>query len=290
MIWKLEKLRDETIPSFETKDKNPLDQLRDRFKLISSNFLKFINLEITKTSEDDHHHETRILHHLKEKLQEVITTELEFEEFKSSYNKEIEDNVITKIIEKKNFFYGIQQNKTETNLKLASLTSPMNPKKVIFDVTAEEHIHPQHWLDHPKQEINDRFKYFAFFDLILDNHMRQVRPNNVFDDPMTYVKPNNRPLNFSENDFCNNMWYDYFFTLNNEVTEAFKHDMDLVFEGKEDQIGKIEKVDVHHHGGGKHIEEHGHKAVDHEEDSHHEEKHHDVDPDENPVFIRLTLG
>ena len=36
MIWKLEKLREETVTAFEAKDKNPLDQIKNRFLLISS--------------------------------------------------------------------------------------------------------------------------------------------------------------------------------------------------------------------------------------------------------------
>jgi len=91
---------------------------------------------------------------LKEKLQEVVNTELEFEEFKNSYNKEIENNLITKVIEKKNIFYQISQNKLETNTKLTTLTSPLNPKRPIFDATIDEHIHPQHWLENPHQNMN----------------------------------------------------------------------------------------------------------------------------------------
>lgn len=36
MLWKLEKLRDATVTSFQSESQNPLDQLRNRFQLISS--------------------------------------------------------------------------------------------------------------------------------------------------------------------------------------------------------------------------------------------------------------
>ena len=254
-------------------------------------------LEITNSHGDSHNHDDRAMHHLKEKLNEVINTEMEFEEFKHSYNKEVESNLISKVIEKKNIFYEINQNKTEMNIKLTTLTSPLNPKKPIYDATIDEHIHPQHWLENPLQAFNDRFKYFAFFDLILDNHMRQVRPNNVYDDPLTYVKPNYKPRNVSENDFVNNMYYDYFFSLDNEVYKAFKHDISLIFEGKEDQIGQNidnHQTDHHHSDPSAHhsdkITALGHKAdEDLHDDSHHGEKHHEIDHNEDPVIFIIIL-
>ncbi len=220
---------------------------------------------------------------MKEKLQEVVNTELEFEEFKNSYNKEIENNLITKVIEKKNIFYQISQNKLETNTKLTTLTSPLNPKRPIFDATIDEHIHPQHWLENPHQNMNDKFKYMAYFDLILDNHMRQVRPQNVYDDPFTYVKPQYRPLYFSENDFTNNMYYDYFFSLDSELYQAFKRDCALVFEGEETSASQIES----NHSA---QTSHGHQEATHHsnEDHHgasHGSNHHEADPDEDPVYL-----
>ena len=288
MIWKLEKLRDESVTAFEASYKSPLDQIKHRLNLISSK--KYYKLEIT--AGDSHHHDDRIIHHLKEKLQEVITTEVEFEEFKHSYNKEIESNLISKVIEKKNVFFEIAQNKTETNKKLTSLTSPMNPKRPIYDATYEEHIHPQHWLENPKQVLKDKHKYLAYFDLILDNHMRQVRPNNVYDDPFAYVKPNYKPFNYSENDFGNNMYYEYFFSLDNEIYKAFKHDIKLIFQGKEDQIGqsKMDHQSTDHHSHSQ-VSSHGSDKItdaghhdEHHDDSHHGEKHHEVDVDEDPVI------
>ena len=38
MLWKLEKLREESVTAFQSDSQNPLDQLRNRFKLISSKF------------------------------------------------------------------------------------------------------------------------------------------------------------------------------------------------------------------------------------------------------------
>lgn len=203
----------------------------------------------------------------------------------------MESNLITKVIEKKNIFYQISENKTETNRKLTTLTSPSNPKKPIYDATIDEHIHPQHWLENPKQAMNDKFKYMAYFDFILDNHMRQVRPLNVYDDPFTYVKPNHRPLYFSENDFTNNMYYDYFFTLDNELHQAFIRDCQLMFDGKDSNVSQVE-----HNMSAQN--DHGHQAASqHSTEDLHQDSHgansHQNDPDEDPVlyinYFRIVL-
>jgi hypothetical protein len=189
-------------------------------------------------------------------------------------------------VEKKNVYYEITQNKVDFNRRLSNLTSPLNPKKPIFDATIDEHIHPQHWLSDPFQAKADRWKYMAYFDLILDNHMRQVRPNGVYDDIYTYVKPQHRPLYVAEEDFMNNMYFEYRFSHQNEYFQAWIRDNNLYFEGKFDQIGAdpVQPQVTHAH------EHHAATTSDHHDELHGEKHgHNEVDPTEDPVSINNKI-
>lgn len=215
---------------------------------------------------------------MKQKLQDVVRTELEFEEFRNSYNKEIESQVLAKVVEKKNVYFDINVNKLEGNRRLHNLKSPLNPKKPIYDATIDEHFNPQHWLSDPHQAKYDRWKYMAYFDLILDNHMRQVRPNGVYDDIFTYVKPHHRPLYWSENDFNNNMYFEYRFSYKHEVFRAWQRDNKLLWEGNFSELGKPIPEELPHHG-------HDHHAAHHED--HHHEEHHDS---HHPTYYQNDEG
>lgn len=170
------------------------------------------------------------MHHLKEKLTEIIKTESEFEEFKHVYNQTMENSLIKKIgniaeQRKTNYYYDIVTNKKEIPTKLETLGAPGNPWKPNYSAAPHDHIHPQHWLKDPEKANQDKWKYLAFWDIILDEHMRQVRPQNIDDDKFKYTK-DEYFASYYEDHFINNMYHEYKFTMDNEFYQKFRQDID----------------------------------------------------------------
>jgi len=180
------------------------------------------------------------MHHLREKLHEVLESELKFEEFKKSYNEKIQNVLINKIMEKtkQNSYYKVVENKKEINQTIHDLFAPENHHKEKPHCYPHDHIHQQHFLKNPKKAHEERFKYLAYFDIILDQHIRQVRPENQKDDVFKYVKDEYKVPRVYNDDMRDNMYYDYKFTMENEFYLKF------VEEIKKNAPGKTSAEDV----------------------------------------------
>lgn len=195
------------------------------------------------------HHDTRILHHLKEKLHEVLKTESEFEDFKQRYNKLIENNILDKIVEKKKktAYYSIIENKDEKNLILNDISAPLNKYKPRYSAMPHDHIHPQHYLSDPERANREKWKYLAYFDIILDQHLRQIRPDGIVDEKFKYIKEENKPIGAIEDHVLDNMYFDYNYKLDNEFYLKFKDTINQVidFKAKEEETNsKDNKVNT----------------------------------------------
>jgi hypothetical protein len=191
--------------------------------------------------QEDHHHDSRIMHHLKEKLQHILSTEADYEEFKQRYNEAVEKQLVDSIVEKRksNFYFNIVTNNAELHHDLYDLKAPGNKHVKDTSVTPHDHIHPQHWLKNPEKVNEEKWKYLAYFDIVLDNHLRQVRPSSISesDEMFKYVKDEFRPLKNLENHLLDNMYYDYLYTLDNEFYVKFKEEVRRV-------VGHMEKNQV----------------------------------------------
>jgi len=175
------------------------------------------------------------MHHLREKLHEVLKSEVKFEEFKTNYNEKVQNVLINKIIEKtkQNSYYKIVENKKEINQTINDLMAPENhlrPKPHCFP---HDHIHQQHFIKNPKKANQEKFKYLGYFDIILDQHIRQVRPENQKDDVFKYVKDEYKVPRVYYDDIRDNMYYDYKFTMENEFYLKFVEEIQKNAPGKE---------------------------------------------------------
>jgi len=196
---------------------SPVDRARERFAF----FQKLIT--------EDHHHDTAVMHHLREKLRDVLQKELEFEEFKHTYNTTVENQIVEILVEnrKKNFYFDIVKNKVDLERHISDLNAPGNKHKSDVSVTPHDHIHPQHFHRNPEKINQERWNYLAYFDIIIDQHLRQVRPSSISekDEMFKYVKDENRPLKVVENFMNDNFYHEYLFTLENEFYVKFKEEL-----------------------------------------------------------------
>jgi hypothetical protein len=213
--WKLETTEDEIRDAYDFKGTS-LEQARQRFAFFE---------DMTKV---DHHKDNKIMHHLKEKLHHVLENEVKFEEFKNSYNEKIQDLLLNKIMEKRKStdYYNIVENKTQINQSLTDLNVPENHLRIIPHAMPHDHIHQQHYLKDPKKTRDEKYKYLAYFDIIVDHHIRQVRPENQKDDIFKYVKEEYRQKRIYVDDLCDNMYYDYKYTMDNEFYLKFVEELD----------------------------------------------------------------
>jgi hypothetical protein len=182
--------------------------------------------------QEDHHHDTNIMHHLKVQLKNLLEKEKEFEDFKNKYNEEVERKLIHNIVEKrkKTLYYEIVENKQELNRQLFDLNSEGNRHKFVSSATPHDHIHPQHYNKDPEKLNEEKWKYLAYFDIILDQHLRQIRPSSISEseEMFKYVKDEYKPFKNIRSDFLDNMYYDYLWTLDNEFYQKFKEDIQKV--------------------------------------------------------------
>ena len=187
-------------------------------------------------------------------------------------------------IKKKNFFYEIVENKNETNLKLGDLKAPLNPFKPIYSAVPHEHIHPQHYLKNAEHELHDKHKYLAYFDIIVDNHLRQVRPNMIYDDKLAYVKPLNRPTRYSETRVMDNMYFDYLYSMDNELFKKLKKEFQ---EFNHPNLIPTKDTHVDHHNDHSASADHGHHGHDNGLGHGHEKCVVDDHAHDNPVNLIL---
>jgi hypothetical protein len=238
--WELEKTELETRELYNFSG-TPVERARQRFAF-------FQNMMA-----EDHHHDTRIIHHLKEKLREILQKELDYEDFKNKYET-VEKQLIHDIIEnkKKTFYYEITKNKVELNRQIDDLKSPANKWKFESSITPHDHINPQHWLPDPEKANEEKWKYLAYFDVIVDQHLRQVRPSSIseLEEIYKYVKEENKPLRHVEDHSRDNMYYDYLYTLENEFYVKFKQELCQYYdnanfaEEKEDKVWKKKFINI----------------------------------------------
>jgi len=165
----------------------------------------------------------------------VLESELKFEEFKKSYTEKVQNLLINKIMEKskKNSYYKIVENKKDINQTIHDLLAPENHSKHKPHCFPHDHINQQHFLKDPKQAHADKFKYLAYFDIVLDQHIRQVRPESQKDDVFQYVKEEYKVPRVYSDDVRDNMYYDYKFTMDNEFYQKFVQEINKNAPGTE---------------------------------------------------------
>jgi hypothetical protein len=232
------------------------------------------NLELFEHNSSDN----KIMEDLREKLHHLIHQEVEFEKFKKNYNEVVESDILKNIVEKKksNYYFNFVENKKDINVKLNDILSPNNKYKPKFHGNPHDHIHPQHYLSDPEKADAEKWKYLAFWDIYLDNFVRNVRPSSLEDEAFRYVKQ--KPEVSQENHIKNNMYFDYLFTMDNEFYKKFMEDAGRITNKPEEHDDKNRPV-------GKHWKE-NHKFP-HVADRIGWEKLQEHPVDKNPIFERV---
>lgn len=172
MNWELKKQRNKSYEAQGLNSEN--DYIVDRLQLLS---------KLTEENNSD----TRILKSIKKKLKKVLESDAKYSKFLSNYNKETESKTISKIIEKRKTGYTEQEFYVSRELK--DLKSPQNPYYNPISIVPHDHIKIDNWNSNPDKTDNERHKYLALYDIVIDQHLRRIRPN-LEDDTLKYANKN----------------------------------------------------------------------------------------------------
>jgi hypothetical protein len=116
---------------------------------------------------------------------------------KEEYKKALDSSVLHEVISKSNFYFAVDENKVDKNLKIYNKKAPgvvYHKPSVILE---HEHIHIQHYLD-PKKLTEDKLtEVYAYYNYLIDLHISQVRPENL--DELSYIPPHFNQLETTRN-------------------------------------------------------------------------------------------
>lgn len=185
--------------------------------------------KLTVENESD----TRILKTIKRKLKKVLESDKKYSKFLVNYQKELESKVLQKVVEKKNL--GYSEENTILNKELSDLKSSLNPYYHPVSVTPHDHIQIDNWSSRPEKIENERHKYLALYDIIIDQHINRVRPESKEDNINEYnlAATNQDPFDKNENDKIENIYFDYTCRNDSEFYNKFLNEIDKVLKKTE---------------------------------------------------------
>lgn len=218
MHWTVNQLRQKSFEAENVTQTEKLDQAKAR--------AEFFN-KVTLIEEGDSH----IMKNLKKKLQKVIDSEVKYQQFKFDYKKELESKALERIVDEKKLAYSKLDD--SNNKVLNDLKSSLNPNYHTVSITPHDHIDIANWHKNPQQLENEKHKYLAMYDLVIDQHLRRVRPDQMEDDILKYVKPNHKPLEVFYDKYADNTVFDYICRNDGEFFIKYRQEIEKMFDKKE---------------------------------------------------------
>lgn len=191
--------------------------------------------KLTTVNEND----SRVLKNIKKKLKKVLESDSKYSRYLKQYNEEIENNVVQKIVERTQ--KGYLEQKDIRNRELHNTKSPLNPYYHPVSVTPHDDIKIDDWNKDPEKIDNLRHKYLAHYDIVLDQHLRRVRPENLDDDIFKYSNPNKNDYLDNSNDITDNTVFDHVCRLDGEYYNNFKNEIEKFINQKnvEDPVSRF---------------------------------------------------
>ena len=102
---------------------------------------------IATVKDDDHHH----IKYIKNKISKLVKQELDFLQFQERLSEEerirLESDIYKEVVTKSNFFFSIDENKRDKNLKIYNKKAPGNAHRHASVILPHEHVHIQRFLN-----------------------------------------------------------------------------------------------------------------------------------------------
>jgi hypothetical protein len=127
--------------------------------------------QLANIREDDH----KYIKTVKKKINKLIKQELEYLGFmnllKEEDQKALESDVYHEVKTKSNYYFSVDENKVDKNLKLYNKKAPgvvYHKPSVILE---HEHIHIQHYIDAKRLRGEKLFEIYAYYNYLIDLHI-----------------------------------------------------------------------------------------------------------------------
>ena len=126
---------------------------------------------LSQPHEGDRQH----LKYVKKKLGKLLKQELDYLNFKEQLKKEEEENLVNSIyhevITKKNFYFAIDENKKDTNLKIFNSKAPGNHHFHPSVILPHENVHIQRWINVKDMTPEKLTEIYAYYSQLIDLHI-----------------------------------------------------------------------------------------------------------------------
>lgn len=176
---------------------------------------------LTTVGPNDH----KAVKDVKNKIALLLKQEMEEMGFKHQLTQEeqtaLEEDTYAEVATKSNFYFSLDENKKSKNLKIYDFEAPGNKFKNPNVILPHEHCDIQNYLETKDLTEDKLFEIYAYYSLLIDMHIAQVRPGIV--DEVSYVPPhmNQTALSFRNNLDLNNMFFEHYHRWREPTREAY---------------------------------------------------------------------
>jgi hypothetical protein len=134
----------------------------------------FAKISEIKDSDNEH------LREVKGRIATLVKQELDALRFEEQLKKEqaerLAKDVYQEVKTKSNFFFKVDENKVNKNLKIFNVKAPGNHHRHPSVVLPHEHVHITHWFDTEGLNEEKMTEIYAYYSHMIDLHISQVRP------------------------------------------------------------------------------------------------------------------
>jgi len=179
--------------------------------------------------EGDHPH----LNAIRAKINKIVEQELEHLRFKDQVSAEEQSGIAAatydEVTTKKNFYFSIDENKVNTNLKVVNMKAPGNNKRHPQVILPHECVNISNFMPTEGLTKEKLFEIYAYYSFMVDMHISQIRPDNL--DEVSYV-----PAHFNSSAHAwdsginlENMFFDYYHRYREPTRTWFSQTQEINF-------------------------------------------------------------
>lgn len=134
--------------------------------------------------------------------------------FKDQLSKEeqadLESDTYAEVATKSNFYFSIDEGKAGKNLKVYDFEAPGNKYRHPNVILPHEHCDVQNYIDTKDLSEEKLVEIYAYYSLLIDMHIAQVRPGIV--EEVSYVPPHMNQVapGFANPLHLNNMFFEHY--------------------------------------------------------------------------------
>jgi hypothetical protein len=111
---------------------------------------------------------------------------------------------------KSNFYFSIDENKRQKNLKIFNNQAPGNAHRHPSVILPHEHVHIQRFLNTKDLTEDKLTEFYAYYSHLIDLHISQIRPQNLND--LCYIPTKFNQIEVTSrgvDDHLNNMFFEF---------------------------------------------------------------------------------